>query len=111
MQIYHNARCSKSRQALALLEANGKSPEIIEYMKEGLTRNELEAVITRLGIDAVQLIRKGEIVYKEKFKAKDPNKVDWIQAMIDYPNLMERPIVIQGNKAVIGRPPELVLDI
>lgn len=111
MRIYHNPRCTKSRQALNLLTESGKSPEIIEYLKTPISESELKSVIDKLGIEPIELVRKGEAIYKEEFKSKDPSTVDWIKAMIDHPKLMERPIVVSGDKAVIGRPPGNVLQL
>jgi arsenate reductase len=110
MKIYHNPRCAKSRETLALIEEKGVKPEIIEYLKELPTKDELKNILSLLGISAAQLIRKGEPVFKEKFKGKTLSEDQWIDAMIENPKLIERPIVIEGNKAVLGRPPENVLD-
>lgn len=111
MKIYHNPRCSKSRQTLALIQEKGAEVEIVEYLKDVPTEKELKALIDLLGITPVQLLRKGEAVYKEKFKSKDLSDSEWINAMVEYPKLIERPIVVKGKKAVLGRPPENVLDL
>lgn len=111
VKIYHNPRCSKSRQTLALINEHNIQPEITEYLKEKISNEELKQIINKLGISAHELIRKSEAEYKENFKGKTLSDEEWIQAMIDYPKLMERPIVVQGNKAIIGRPPEKVLDL
>ncbi|OEJ99776.1 arsenate reductase (glutaredoxin) [Roseivirga misakiensis] len=108
IQVYHNPRCTKSRQAIQLLEEKGVEFEIIEYLKQLPTVEELKAVIAKLGITPFDLIRKGEAIYKSDFKGKTLSDDDWVQAMIDHPKLIERPIVIKGNKAVIGRPTEAV---
>ena len=111
-QIYHNPRCSKSRQTLALLEENGIEPEIILYLEDTPSAAELKAVIRKLGISARDLLRKGEDDYKEKdLKNPDLSEDELIAAMIESPRLIERPIVIKGSKAVLGRPPENVLDL
>lgn len=109
MKIYHNPRCSKSRQALSLLREHDVEPEIIEYLKEVPSEKELKSLIALLGIEPVQLVRKGEADFKEKFKGKNLSNDEWVKAMIQYPKLIERPIVVSGNKAVVGRPPESVL--
>lgn len=83
----------------------------MEYMKTPVSREELESLIATLGIKPYDLLRKGEKIYKEAYSKKDANSFDWIGAMIEHPQLMERPVVIQGKKAVIGRPPELVLEL
>ena len=111
MQIYHNPRCSKSRETLALIEKKGIVPEIVLYLEHPPTRKELKDIITKLGISAEQLVRKSESIYKENYKGKTHSESQWIKAMLEHPKLIERPIVIEGNKAIIGRPPELVLDI
>ena len=111
MKIYHNPRCRKSREGLAILEESGKSFEIVEYLKEIPTAEELKDVISKLGIPAERLLRKGEVDYKENFKGKALSDDEWIEAMIQYPKLIERPIVINGDKAVIGRPPEDIRGI
>ncbi|MDX1477863.1 MAG: arsenate reductase (glutaredoxin) [Saprospiraceae bacterium] len=111
MKIYHNPRCTKSRQTLALLEEKGVEPEIIEYLKDIPSQAELGRLLKALGIKAEDLIRKNEPVYKEKFKGQQLSQAEWIKAMVTYPKLIERPIVVKGNKAVIGRPPENVLEL
>ena len=111
MKIYHNPRCSKSRQTLALINEKGADVEIIEYLSNIPTEQELTEVLALLGISAEQLIRKGEKDYKENYKGKSLSNEEWIKAMIAYPKLIERPIVVKDNKAVLGRPPENVLDL
>lgn len=111
MKIYHNPRCSKSRQTLALIEDAGANVEIIKYLEEIPSKEELTAIIKLLGITPLQLVRKGEKDWKENFKGKELTDAEVIEAMIAYPKLIERPIVIKDNKAVLGRPPENVLDL
>lgn len=111
MEIYHNPRCSKSRQTLALLQEKGLEPEIIEYLKTPPSPAELKEVLNKLNCKPQELIRKNEADYKTHFKGKDLSDDEWIEAMIAYPKLIERPIVIHKNKAALGRPPEQVLDI
>lgn len=110
--IYHNPRCSKSRQTLSLLEENNVTPVVVEYLKTPPTTDELATIIAQLGITPRGLLRKGEAIYKELDLA-DTSISDeaLIQAMCDNPKLIERPIVIKDGKAKIGRPPESVLDI
>ena len=111
MTIYHNPRCTKSRQTLALIEEKGANFVVKEYLKNPPTKDELKQVVELLAIKPFDLIRKGEADYKENFKGKDLSDDEWLDAMITYPKLIERPIVIHENKAVIGRPPENVLNI
>jgi len=111
MKIYHNPRCRKSRETLTLLKENGIDPEIILYLNQPPDRKELEQIIQRLGIRPQELIRKGEKIYKENFKGKIMDDSEWIDIMIKYPKLIERPIVLKEDQAVIGRPPEKVLDL
>lgn len=111
MKIYHNPRCRKSRETLQLIEGKGKNPEIVEYLKNTPSEKELTKIIELLGMKPEQLLRKGEKVFKEQFKGKTLSDKEWIKAMVEYPVLIERPIVVDGNKAILGRPPENVLDI
>ena len=108
--IYHNPRCSKSRQTLALLEERGASPSIIQYLETPPSADELRAIITMLGISARDLMRKKDAA---EAGLDDPALTDdaLIRAMVEHPIVIERPIVVAGNKAAIGRPPESVLDI
>ena len=109
--IYHNPRCMKSRETLALLEEKKEDVSIVEYLKEPPSREQLVEIVRMLGISPSQLIRKGEADFKDNFKGKDLSDDEWIEAMLQYPKLIERPIVIKGGKAALGRPPVQVLDI
>ena len=111
MKIYHNPRCSKSRQTLQLIKDNGVDVEIVEYLNKIPTKEELKLLLMKLNLKAEDIVRKGEPVYKEKFKGKNFNNDEWIQIMIENPKLIERPIVVKGNKAILGRPPENVLEL
>ena len=111
MKIYHNPRCTKSRQTLALLQEKGHSPEIVLYLETPPSKKDLKALLKKLDLKASQLVRKGEAIYKEAYKGKELSEAEWLDALIEHPKLIERPIVLNGNKATIGRPPELVLDI
>ena len=109
-KIYHNPRCSKSRQTLSLLEENGVQPEIVEYLKTPPSSEELSNIISMLNIKPQDLLRKKEDIFKElDLDLDDDKKV--IDAMVKHPKLIERPIVVHGDKAKIGRPPEGVLAL
>ncbi|MFD2528176.1 MULTISPECIES: arsenate reductase (glutaredoxin) [Polaribacter] len=111
IKIYHNPRCSKSRQGLAILEESKKEFEIVKYLEEIPSEKELKAIIEKLGISPIQLVRKTEKIWKENFKGKELSDDEIVSAMIENPKLIERPIVINNNKAVIGRPPENIATI
>lgn len=110
--IYHNPRCSKSRQTLALLEENGINPIIIDYLKTPPTHQQLDSILRGLEIQPRELMRKGEALYKELELHDDGLSRDQlIDAMVKNPKLIERPIVVAGDEIVIGRPPQNVLSI
>jgi arsenate reductase len=110
--IYHNPRCSKSRQTLALLEEKGLKPKIVEYLKTPPSAAELKRILKMLGLKPRDIVRKGESVYAELgLKDKDVSDDELIALMAANPILIERPIVIAGDKAAIGRPPDSVLKI
>lgn len=110
VRIYHNTRCSKSREAMCIIEEIGEKAEVVEYMKNPLTEEELAAIIKMLGIKPKELVRTNESIYKEKYAHRTLTPKQWIKAMIAHPELMERPIVVSNGKAMIGRPPSLILD-
>lgn len=109
--IYHNPRCSKSRQTLALLQDKGIEPEIVEYLKTPPSAEEIAGILKKLGIEARALMRTKEAVYKELGLAAVSDEQALIAAMAENPVLIERPVVIKGAKAALGRPPEQVLEI
>ena len=109
--ILHNPKCSKSRQGLELIHERGLDVEVREYLKSPLSNKELGEIIQALGIKPEQLIRKGEADYKDNFKGKELTDEEWINAMVQFPKLIERPIVIKEKKAVIGRPLENILEL
>lgn len=110
LKIYHNPRCAKSREGLALLESSGQEFEVIEYLKNPPSYMQLAAVIGKLGIHSIELVRKNEKIWKENYKGKALSDEEVVQAMVDNPKLIERPIVIHDNAAVIGRPPEKIKE-
>ena len=111
IKIYHNTRCSKSREACSILAEKGLDAEIIEYLKTPPTALQIKELLAILKIPAEQLVRKGEPLYKEKFSGKTLTEAQWIKALAENPILIERPIIVNGKKAVIGRPPEKLLEI
>ena len=111
MKYLHNPRCRKSREGLSLLESKGLNPSIILYLNEPPSKKEIAEIINFLNISPIDLIRKSEGVFKEKYKGKELSDSDYINAMHENPILIERPILINNNKAIIGRPPEKVLEI
>ena len=111
MIIYHNPRCSKSRQSLALLRENGVEPEVIEYLKTPLDEVALRDVFVKLGLKAHEVVRTKEEPYEQLALSPDSSEEEVIAAIVKYPILMERPIVVKGNSAVIGRPPENVHEL
>jgi arsenate reductase len=111
IKIYHNPRCSKSRQGLELLQNSRSEFQIVEYLKEIPTIEELTNIINLLNIKPIDLIRKNEAIWKENYKGKELSDKEIITAMIENPKLIERPIVINNNKAAIGRPLENIKQI
>jgi len=109
--IYHNPRCSKSRRTLALLEEHGIVPRIVLYLKTPPDEAQLRALLAKLGISAQQLVRRGEGAYKASGLDADSSEQALLTAMARHPELIERPIVVVGKRAVLGRPPENVLDL
>ncbi|HZF69425.1 arsenate reductase (glutaredoxin) [Sulfuricurvum sp.] len=110
MIIWHNPKCSKSREALKLLEEKGGSTEVFKYLDTPPSRDEIVALLQKLGISARELMRTKEDLYKELGLAKVTDEAKLIDALAEYPKLIERPILIDGNRAVIGRPVEKVID-
>lgn len=110
--IMHNPRCSKSRQTLSLLREKGVEPKIVEYLETPPNADEFKAILSKLGVGPRDVIRRGESIYKE-LELADPDLSDeaLVTAMVANPILIERPIVVNGDKAAIGRPPENVLEI
>ncbi len=111
IKIYHNPRCRKSREGLAIVESTGKDFEIIHYLEDIPEKEELRKVLDCLSISPIQLVRKNETIWKENFKGKILSDEEIIEAMVKYPKLIERPIVIKGDRAVIGRPSETIIEL
>jgi arsenate reductase len=111
IKIYHNPRCRKSRETLSLIREAGHEPEIIEYLQNPPSASELKGLLKRMGKKPVEIIRKGEAVFKSNFKGKTYSDDEWIRIMVENPKLIERPIVINGDEVRLGRPPETVKEI
>ncbi|MBT8395149.1 MAG: arsenate reductase (glutaredoxin) [Bacteroidia bacterium] len=111
IKIYHNNRCRKSREGLQIVEDSGKPFEIIKYLEDIPSKSELKNIIDLLNISPIELVRKNEAIWKDQYKGKEHTDNEIIDAMVSNPKLIERPIVINGNKATIGRPPILIKDI
>jgi arsenate reductase len=112
MKIYHNPRCSKSRQTLALIRAAGVEPEIIEYLNEPPSVEELDDLLKKLRLEPRDIIRKGEAEYKElQLKDRELGRDEALRLLVKHPKLIERPIVVKGRNAVLGRPPENVKQL
>ena len=111
IKIYHNPRCSKSRQGLQLLEESHQEFEVIKYLDNPLSKKELTTLLTLLNIKPIELVRKNEAIWKENHKNKTLTDTQIIEALVANPKLIERPIVTNKNKAVIGRPTELIKTI
>ncbi|MEM0931241.1 MAG: arsenate reductase (glutaredoxin) [Bacteroidota bacterium] len=111
MKIYHNPRCRKSREGLAFLEQNRYDFAVVRYLENPLTRQELLSIIEKLEVSPIDLIRRSESVWKENFKGKTLSDQELVEAMLQFPKLMERPIVVHNERAIIARPAERIKDI
>ena len=111
MKIYHNPRCRKSRETLEIIRNKGANPEVIEYLKSPPSEDELKVMLSLLGKRPEQIIRRNEQLFKDNFKGKNHSDDEWITILVENPVLIERPIVIKDDKAILGRPPENVLEL
>ncbi|HXB13146.1 MAG TPA: arsenate reductase (glutaredoxin) [Bacteroidia bacterium] len=111
VKLYYNPKCAKCREALCLLEEKGIEAEIIEYLKTPPTEKELKGILKSLGLKPMDIIRTKEPLFIEKYKGKKKSDAEWIKIMCKNPILIERPIAIEGNKAIIGRPPQNIFTI
>ncbi|WP_313951624.1 arsenate reductase (glutaredoxin) [Accumulibacter sp.] len=111
LRIYHNNRCSKSRAACQLIAEKGIAAEIVDYLANPPSREELRALLDKLGMKPVELVRRGEAVFKEHYAGRSLSDDEWLDALVAHPILIERPIAVRGERAVLGRPPEKVLEL
>ena len=111
VKVYHNPRCTKSRNSLAYLDEKGVSYDVHLYLQDTLTNKEFKQILIKLGMKPQELLRKNEAIFKEQFKGKELTDDQWIEVMIEFPKLMERPIVVKGNRAVVGRPTEKINEL
>lgn len=109
--IYHNARCKKSREGLELLKDSGEDFEIREYLKEPVSTEELKSLLDKLGMAPIELVRKEEKIWKEEYKGKDLSDKELIRIMTENPKLIQRPVVVKNNEAVVGRPASRISDL
>lgn len=109
--IYHNPRCTKSRQSIEYLKEIGREFEMVLYLSDPIDKNTLKELLKKLNYSPMELIRKNEAIWKEEFKGQELSDDQLIEAMIQYPKLMERPIIVNGDKAVVGRPTEAIDQI
>jgi arsenate reductase len=111
VRIYHNNRCSKSRAACQLIADKGVDAEIVNYLKTPPSRDELRELLRKLGMKPAELVRRGESVFKEQYAGRSLSDEEWLDALVAHPILIERPIAVRGDRAVLGRPPEKILDL
>ena len=111
VEIWHNPRCSKSREAMKLLEENGVEADVVKYLEADLDEAMIKKLLLKLDIDAIDLMRTKEDIFKELKLDQVGDEGVLIRAMVRFPKLIERPIVIKGNRAIIGRPPEKVIEL
>jgi arsenate reductase len=111
LTIYHNPSCSKSRETLDIINEHGTAVKVVEYMNDIPTEKELRSMLKMLKLKPEQLLRKSEPLFLEKYEGKILSDDEWITVMTEHPELMERPVVVKGNRAILGRPPQNVLEL
>ena len=111
IKIYHNNRCSKSRAGLKYLEDKGLEPQVVKYMDEAVSASELADVLRKLGMKPMELMRTKEEIFRTEYKGKDLSDQEWIEVMVANPKLIERPIIVRGEKAVLARPTEKIDEL
>ena len=109
--IYHNARCKKSREGLEVVNESGQNFKVREYLKEPLSEEELQTLLTQLGMAPIELVRTDEKIWKENYKGKDISDKELIRVMVENPKLIQRPVVVKGNSAVVGRPASKIEEL
>ena len=109
--VYHNTRCTKSRAACSILKSKGMDFDTVEYLKTPLNPEEIKELLKKLGLQAEELVRKKEPLFLEKFASKKYTESQWLKILSANPILIERPILVKGNKAIIGRPAERIIEI
>ena len=111
IKIYHNPRCRKSRETLSLIREAGHEPEIVEYLQNPPSVSELKNLLKGMNKRPIEILRKGEDIFKSDFKGRNFSDDEWIRIMVENPKLIERPIVVRGDHVILGRPPENVIEI
>ncbi|MEG9326344.1 arsenate reductase [Salinimicrobium catena] len=111
LTIYHNPRCKKSREGFELVKESGQDFEVREYLKEPVTEEELSELLEQLGMAPIELVRTDEKIWKENYKGKDLSDDELVRVMVQHPKLIQRPIVVKENKAVVGRPATKISDL
>lgn len=111
IRIYHNPNCSKCRATCALIAGNGYTADVVEYLKTPPDKEELRALLKKLDMQPAEIVRKGEAMFKEQYAHRTLSAEEWLDALAANPVLIERPIVVRGDKAVVARPPEKVLEL
>lgn len=111
LTIYHNPRCRKSRETLQLINDADADVEVVEYLKTPLNEDEIHELLDKLNLPIDYLIRKNEAIFKEEFKGKELSEDEWVKVLAENPKLMERPIVVKDDEAILGRPPENVMKL
>lgn len=111
LRIYYNPRCSKCRATVSLVAEHGYATELVEYLVTPPGKEELRGLLIKLGMKPLELVRTGEDIYKQHYAGRTLNDEEWLDALVAHPILIERPIVVRGNKAVVARPPEKVLSL
>jgi len=111
IRIYYNPRCSKCRETAALVSERGYATELVEYLVTPPGKEELRSLLAKLGMKPLQLVRTGEAVFKQNYAGRTLSDEEWLDALAAHPLLIERPIVVRGDRAVVARPPEQVLGL